>query len=451
MEVIMMTTADMLIENARKYIGVKEGTGAFKRIIDEYNFIRPLPAGYSVKYSDDWCDVFVTHIADISGASDLIGRECGVQRHVKIFKEKGIWLGRQFPKKGDVVVFDWDSGGWADHIGFVEKVDNNVITTIEGNSSEMVRRNTFAWNDKRIMGYARPKYQILSEVKKSIDDLAKEVIAGKWSTGQARINQLLAAGYDATAVQKKVNEMLLKPHETKEIKDMTYKGVTLSKGHIEKVLELAKIHRILPSLLVVMLHFEGIWGRSNVAKLDNNWGGMTWSSTYVGNPKISKSKGSKRPMSEGGHYIHYSSVEDFLEDWVYLLRPGGIYKVSGISSFENAVKGLFKVGGAKYDYAALGYEKYLERMVARKNAIEGENVGVLDYLDQMIELTGEMPTKVKISADASRWQTGEKIPDWVKKLEFDVLESKELLQEALLLGNNGVAIGWIMAFDLENL
>ena len=59
-----------------------------------------------MKYSDDWCDVFVTYIADISGASGLIGRECGVQRHVKIFKEKGIWLGRQFPKKGDVVVFD---------------------------------------------------------------------------------------------------------------------------------------------------------------------------------------------------------------------------------------------------------------------------------------------------------------------------------------------------------
>jgi LysM repeat protein len=43
---------------------------------------------------------------------------------------------------------------------------------------------------------------------KSITDLAKEVIAGKWGNGQSRINALNNAGYDANAVQKKVNELL---------------------------------------------------------------------------------------------------------------------------------------------------------------------------------------------------------------------------------------------------
>lgn len=449
-----MITAQMLIDNARKYIGVKEGTAEFRRIIDAYNAVKPLPMGYAMKYTDDWCDTFVTHIADISGASALIGRECGVQRHIAIFEKLGIWIGRQFPKMGDVVTFDWDGGGWADHIGFVEKVENNTITTIEGNSNEAVRRNTFAWNDKRIKGYARPKYSIISEVKKSIDDLAKEVIAGKWSSGQERINQLLASGYDATAVQKKVNEMLStsgdKVVDTSEIKAMKYNGVTLSKEHIQKIVELAKTYRILPSLLIVMLHFEGVWGASNVAKIDNNWGGMTWSSSYVGNPEIKKSKGSSRPVAEGGNYIHYSSVADFLEDWVYLLRPGGTYKVSDVASFDLAVKGLYKAGGAKYDYAALGYEKYLERMVARKKAIEGENKGMLDYLDQLVDLGGKS-SKVRLSDDATHWQTGEAIPDWIKELEFDVLESKELLQTALLLGNDGIAIGWVMEFDLDKL
>lgn len=44
--------------------------------------------------------------------------------------------------------------------------------------------------------------------KKSIEELAKEVIQGKWENGEARKNALKAAGYDAAAVQQKVDEML---------------------------------------------------------------------------------------------------------------------------------------------------------------------------------------------------------------------------------------------------
>ena len=45
-------------------------------------------------------------------------------------------------------------------------------------------------------------------VKKTVLELAKEVIAGKWGNGQDRKNRLTAAGYDYTAVQNKVNELL---------------------------------------------------------------------------------------------------------------------------------------------------------------------------------------------------------------------------------------------------
>lgn len=45
--------------------------------------------------------------------------------------------------------------------------------------------------------------------KKSIDEIAKEVIKGKWGNGQERKDRLSAAGYDPGVVQKKVNELLL--------------------------------------------------------------------------------------------------------------------------------------------------------------------------------------------------------------------------------------------------
>ena len=41
-----------------------------------------------------------------------------------------------------------------------------------------------------------------------IEKIAREVIQGKWDVGQARVDKLKAAGYDADAVQKKVNELL---------------------------------------------------------------------------------------------------------------------------------------------------------------------------------------------------------------------------------------------------
>ena len=47
-------------------------------------------------------------------------------------------------------------------------------------------------------------------VKKSIDAVAKEVIAGKWGNGSDRKKRLKAAGYDYAAVQKRVNALLKK-------------------------------------------------------------------------------------------------------------------------------------------------------------------------------------------------------------------------------------------------
>lgn len=46
--------------------------------------------------------------------------------------------------------------------------------------------------------------------KKTVDELAKEVIAGKWGNGTDRKNRLTKAGYNYSEVQKKVNELLKK-------------------------------------------------------------------------------------------------------------------------------------------------------------------------------------------------------------------------------------------------
>lgn len=57
--------------------------------------------------------------------------------------------------------------------------------------------------------------KIQNESKKSIEELAKEVIEGKWGNGEDRKAKLRAAGYDYNTVQKKVNELLKTNKTTK--------------------------------------------------------------------------------------------------------------------------------------------------------------------------------------------------------------------------------------------
>ena len=71
------------------------------------------------------------------------------------------------------------------------------------------------WYDTFLVGVAkemfslfRPKYDKEATIKKPVNTIAKEVIAGKWDSGEERKKRLTAAGYDYAEVQAAVNKML---------------------------------------------------------------------------------------------------------------------------------------------------------------------------------------------------------------------------------------------------
>ena len=157
---------DRVLAAAAAMVGVRGGSAEHQRLVNDYNSVRPLPVGYAVKNTDDWCDIFTTVIFQREGLSDLIGRECGVERHIHIFQRLGIWNedGNSTPSAGDIITFNWDkdtqqNDGWADHIGIVEKVENGIIHTIEGNSNNVVKRNTYRIGHGNIRGFATPRYK----------------------------------------------------------------------------------------------------------------------------------------------------------------------------------------------------------------------------------------------------------------------------------------------------
>lgn len=161
-------TAEKLLSVTRPWVGFGRSNGKHKQIIDIYNNDDPqhLPRGYKVGYNDAYCDVTVSAAGIEADMKDLIGKECGVEEHVKIFQRMGIWQedGTVVPKAGWPIVYNWDNNtqpndGYSDHIGVVESVKDNTIVAIEGNVGGEVKRRSIpvAWG--YIRGYAMPKFE----------------------------------------------------------------------------------------------------------------------------------------------------------------------------------------------------------------------------------------------------------------------------------------------------
>ena len=133
---------------------------------------------------------------------------------VKLFQKIGEWdeNDARVPNVGDIIFYDWQDSGYGDnkgtpdHVGIVEKVENGLITVIEGNIRDSVNRRSISVNARYIRGYGVPKYAASGDM--TIETVAREVISGKWGNGTIRKQRLTAAGYDYAVVQRKVNELL---------------------------------------------------------------------------------------------------------------------------------------------------------------------------------------------------------------------------------------------------
>lgn len=116
----------------------------------------------------EWCACFVSWCADQCGYIDsgIVPKFSGCVNGVSWFQSNGQWQGRDYePQPGDIIFFDWDNkgssgpqDGEADHVGIVEKVENGVIYTVEGNSGDSCREKTYTVGYYEVLGYGCPAY-----------------------------------------------------------------------------------------------------------------------------------------------------------------------------------------------------------------------------------------------------------------------------------------------------
>lgn len=220
-----------VVEQARSWLGCNEADSSHKQIIDIYNTQNPLPRGYRVQYTDAWCATFVSAIAIKLKYTRIIPTECSCDFMIRAFQSIGCWVedDSYVPAAGDVIFYDWqddgvgDNTGSSDHVGVVESCNGKTITVIEGNKNDAVERRAIAVNGRYIRGFGVPRYDTYSNSstnKKSIAEIANDVIKGAYGNGDTRRKKLESLGYNYAEVQNEVNRLLNKKDIDKVVRDV---------------------------------------------------------------------------------------------------------------------------------------------------------------------------------------------------------------------------------------
>ena len=109
----------------------------------------------------EWCACYVSWCANECGYIDsgVIPKFAGCANGVQWFKDRGQWQDSSFePSAGQIIFFDWECDGEVDHVGIVEKCENGIVYTVEGNSGDACRQKQYAVGSSVIYGYGIPAY-----------------------------------------------------------------------------------------------------------------------------------------------------------------------------------------------------------------------------------------------------------------------------------------------------
>ena len=125
---------------------------------------QPYWSWYGFEGRVEWCACFVSWCADQCGylESGIVPKFSLCSDGVEWFSGNGQWQEKDYePKAGDIIFFDWSNDGQdgdADHVGIVEKCENGVVFTVEGNSGDACRQNSYPVGYYEILGYGCPSY-----------------------------------------------------------------------------------------------------------------------------------------------------------------------------------------------------------------------------------------------------------------------------------------------------
>lgn len=114
---------------------------------------------YGFSSYQEWCACFVSWCGEQAGLieSGAMSRFSLCSDGMSWFQNNGKWQGAgSTPTAGTLVFFDWGGDSVPDHVAIVEKCENGIIYTIEGNTSTRI-------NGESIRGVWQQSYNIENE------------------------------------------------------------------------------------------------------------------------------------------------------------------------------------------------------------------------------------------------------------------------------------------------
>lgn len=141
-------------------VGYTEGANNWNKYATKWT-----QAGGWNAQNQPWCDVFVDvgfiECFGLDLASRLTYQRKGAfsalcSASAQYYKDNGAYYSS--PEVGDQIFFNVSGG--INHTGIVVAVSGGVVTTVEGNSSDMVRRNAYGIGSAYINGYGRPNWGV---------------------------------------------------------------------------------------------------------------------------------------------------------------------------------------------------------------------------------------------------------------------------------------------------
>ena len=140
-----------IIEIAKNEIGTKIGKKYWESVFGS-------SYAYSNGDSTPWCACFVKWCFDKAGQADRlkgVSNKAYVPSYTAWGNRNNLWT--KNPSPGDIIIFRYSASSTGSHIGFVESVRGNTITTVEGNTGTSyhgeVKRNTYNINSSYIYGF----------------------------------------------------------------------------------------------------------------------------------------------------------------------------------------------------------------------------------------------------------------------------------------------------------
>ena len=131
-------------------------------VVEKYNSLNPLPAGYKLQYNDAWCAATVSVIFADAGYMDIA--ECSCLRMRIKAKQLGIWQDTPYiPDIGDIIMYDWNKDGIPDHVGVITDTNYKFfyfVEVLEGNYNNSIGVRNISLEASSICGYITPPYNI---------------------------------------------------------------------------------------------------------------------------------------------------------------------------------------------------------------------------------------------------------------------------------------------------